>query len=137
MVFYSDVEHSGIPNANLIKEDLKLADKYNNKSVAEQNSVDIAWALLEGDNFSRLRRTIYSTEAELRRFRQLVVNSVMATDIADKELGALRKNRWNKAFNIDQGSNHSGRDENPDDDVNRKATIVIEHLIQASDVSHT
>ena len=51
----------------------------------------------------------------------------MATDIVDKQLGAARKARWNKAF--------SGEDVCPAEgetleDVNRKATIVIEHLIQ-------
>ena len=62
--------------------------------------------------------------------RQLVVNSVMATDIFDKDLGLLRKKRWEDAFNNE--SNEAARTQ-----VHRKATIVIEHLIQASDVSHT
>jgi hypothetical protein len=43
---------------------------------------------------------------------------------------ALRKNRWDKAFA------HKTVAETKTD-VNRKATIVIEHLIQASDVAHT
>merc|ERR1711933_221908 len=68
---------------------------------------------------------------EFHRFRQLVVNSVMATDIADKELKVLRNKRWSRAFN------EKPMDENADDDRNRKATIVIEHLIQASDIAHT
>ena len=51
--------------------------------------------------------------------------------IADKELKALRNARWEKAFsnNVDD---HLGGVEG----MNRKATIVIEHLMQASDVSH-
>lgn len=52
----------------------------------------------------------------------------MATDIGDKELKALRDGRWEKAF----GGQHD--DSSVLDAVNRKATIVIEHLIQASDV---
>lgn len=59
------------------------------------------------------------------------VYSVMATDIMDKELKALRNKRWENAFQ------EVIADENPKDTVDRKATIVIEHLIQASDVSHT
>ena len=55
----------------------------------------------------------------------------MATDIVDKELKALRNARWEKAFS------ETHRDENERDTINRKATIVIEHLIQASDVAHT
>jgi hypothetical protein len=85
--------------------------------------------------YKDLRACIYSNQEELERFRQLVVNSVMATDIADKELGALRKKRWNKAFRLGDECEHS--DESKVVEVNRKATIVIEHLIQASDVAHT
>jgi hypothetical protein len=125
-----DVDHQGVPNAQLVKEGCRAAIAYSNKSVAENNSVDISWKLLMDDCFTELRHTIYQTESELSRFRQLVVNVVMATDIMDKDLGALRRKRWNKAFS-----------ESPVEDdastVNRKATIVIEHIIQASDVAHT
>ena len=125
-----DVDHTGLSNAQLVSEGSELACAYRNKSVAEQHSVDLAWDLLMEPSYRELRECIYSTQEELDRFRQLVVNIVMATDIADKEVGVLRKKRWEKAF--------SGRratlllHQSP-----RKATIVIEHLIQASDVSHT
>ena len=154
-----DVDHSGVPNAQLMVENPQLAQFYRNKSVAEQNSVDIAWYLLFEGNYPDLRASIYSTNEEKSRFRQvsqtqslltvsqakplltrflprfyhlqLVVNSVMATDIMDSDLKVLRNARWEKAFSdaasVDE-SKHA---------VDRKATIVIEHLIQASDVSHT
>ena len=82
--------------------------------------------------FATLRGYIYTDPEDLKRFRQLMVNTVLATDIFDKELQSLRKSRWDKAFHSDglQESQY-------EDDVNRKATIVIEHLIQASDVAHT
>ena len=67
----------------------------------------------------------------MQRFRKLIVNSVMATDIMDKDLKALRNSRWDKAFSVPDAN------ENPCHTKNRKATIVIEHLIQASDVAHT
>ena len=35
-----DVDHSGVPNAQLVREHTSLASAYNNKSVAEQNSVE-------------------------------------------------------------------------------------------------
>lgn len=63
-----------------------MASYYKERSVAEQNSVDVAWELLMDPAFANLRETIYQSEDEMRRFRQLVVNSVMATDIMDKEL---------------------------------------------------
>jgi hypothetical protein len=55
----------------------------------------------------------------------------MATDIMDKDLKALRNARWEKAFTA------VSLNANLRENINRKATIVIEHLIQASDVAHT
>ena len=100
--------------------------------MAEQNSLDIAFELLLEEKYSDLRAAIYSDETEMLRFRSLVVNSVMATDIVDKELKSLRNARWEKAF-----SESASGDEDGQVATDRKATIVIEHLIQASDVSHT
>ncbi|KAL3938937.1 MAG: hypothetical protein SGBAC_006242 [Bacillariaceae sp.] len=127
-----DVDHSGVSNFQLIKEDAKIAGVFKNKSVAEQNSIVIAWDRLMESRFTALRSCIYSNPDELKRFRQLIVNTVLATDIFDKELQTIRKKRWDDAF-----ANLYSKTKNEDDDVNRKATIVIEHLIQASDVAHT
>jgi 3'5'-cyclic nucleotide phosphodiesterase len=126
-----DLDHPGVSNGQLIKEDPKLAGRYKDKSVAEQNSVDLAWTVLMSSDYDELRAAIFATESELQRFRSLLVNSIIATDIFDKELGTLRKNRWNKAFyeTTPEDSSHEVK--------SRKATIVIEHLIQASDVAHT
>lgn len=82
------------------------------------------------DSYKNLRRAIYTTVGEFKRFRELVVNAVMATDIVDKDLKNLRNNRWDVAFN-------PNTHEDSESARNRKATIVIEHLIQASDVAHT
>lgn len=116
-----------------MKEETEVADFYNNVSVAEQNSIDLAWELLMSDRFKALRRAIAQTEAEVERFRQLVVNVVLATDIVDKDLKALRNERWDRAFSTDVAPGSSSSKE----EIDRKATIVIEHLIQASDVAHT
>eukprot|EP00980_Cylindrotheca_fusiformis_P008670 scaffold1849_cov115-Cylindrotheca_fusiformis.AAC.8 len=131
-----DVDHPGVPNTQLVKENTWCAQIYK-KSIAEQKSVDIAWDMLMSDEYAALRACIYQTEDDLRRFRQLVVNTVLATDIVDKELHALRKARWETAFSndvIDSTAEPFGDRVESED---RKATIVIEHLIQASDVSHT
>jgi hypothetical protein len=128
-----DVDHAGVSNAQLIKEGAKIADVFKNKSVAEQNSIVLAWDRLMESRFAALRGCIYADPDELKRFRQLMVNTVMATDIFDKELSALRKNRWDIAFKKIEVEQES----TPEDEINRKATIVIEHLIQASDVAHT
>ena len=58
----------------------------------------------------------------------------MSTDIVDKDLKGLRNARWDKAFKKGDSANFT---ETPRDEINRKATIVIEHIIQASDISHT
>ena len=123
-----DADHPGVPNTQLVKENTRLAQIYR-KSIAEQNSVELVWDLLMSSDYEELRSCIYSSKDELQRFRQLVVNTVMATDIVDKELQTLRKMRWEKAFSFS--------DDEANLKENRKATIVIEHLIQASDVSHT
>lgn len=130
-----DVDHSGAPNAQLVKEGAMVASVYQGRSVAEQNSLALAWDLLMDERFEGLRRTIYGDVQELQRFRQLVVNAVMATDIVDKDLKALRNNRWERAFS--QNQEQMALLAQRKDAVNRKATIVIEHLIQASDVAHT
>ncbi|CAB9526583.1 Receptor-type guanylate cyclase gcy [Seminavis robusta] len=124
-----DVDHRGVSNVQLAVEQPDLRDKYNNKSVAEQNSLDLAWDLLMDDKYEALRRCLFATHTELRRFRQVLVNVVLATDIFDKELNGLRRKRWDKAFSSDLLSHEEHN--------NLRATIVIEHIIQASDVSHT
>eukprot|EP00934_Nitzschia_sp_Nitz4_P004508 Nitzschia sp. Nitz4//scaffold87_size112219//63226//66821//NITZ4_004078-RA/size112219-augustus-gene-0.60-mRNA-1//-1//CDS//3329559381//4498//frame0 len=125
-----DADHPGVPNMQLVKEGTEFAKMYHERSVAEQRSVDVAWDLLMAAQYNELRDAICGTPEELVRFRELVVNSVMATDIMDKELIGLRNQRWEKAFDVNNG-------DSPVDNMNRKATIVIEHLIQASDVAHT
>jgi 3'5'-cyclic nucleotide phosphodiesterase len=57
----------------------------------------------------------------------------MATDIMDKDLMQLRNARWDKAFSI---PSELSTKESSKDAADRKATIVIEHMVQASDVSH-
>jgi hypothetical protein len=120
-----------VPNGQLCKERPGVANAYNHKSVAEQVSVDLAWRLLEEDCYSALRNAIYATQDEMLRFRQLVVNSVMATDIMDKDLKAQRNERWEKAF---AGGT---KEQLTREQTNRRATIVLDHIIQASDVAHT
>ena len=78
----------------------------------------------------KLRQAIYTTEKGLERFRSLVVNSVIATDIFDPTLKSLRNARWERAFNNKTTpENEQAEDSKAMSD--RKATIVIEHLIQA------
>ncbi len=124
-----DADHRGVSNMQLGIEEPEMASIYRNKSIAEQNSLDIAWDLLMSDHFAALQACIFASEEDLKRFRQVLVSVVLATDIFDKEINDVRKNRWNKAFAAEFSS---------DPEINNlRATIVIEHIIQASDVAHT
>jgi 3'5'-cyclic nucleotide phosphodiesterase len=126
-----DVDHHGVSNMQLVQEQDPLAVMYDGNSVLEQNSVVIAWNLMMESRFKALRMTLCASSTEAKRFRQLVVNAVMATDIMAPDLKAARNSRWNKAFAS------VPLVEDPADTINRKATIVIDHMIQASDVCHT
>jgi hypothetical protein len=79
-----DVDHRGVSNLQLAKEDEEMAALYQSKSIAEQNSLDIAWDLLMEPNYNELRSYLFLTEKDLMRFRQVIVNVVLATDIFDK-----------------------------------------------------
>lgn len=132
-----DVDHPGVPNSQLVQEQSELARLYRNQSVAEQNSLSVAWELLMEPQFRQLRACIYNTREDRDRFRQLVVHAAMATDIFDPNLNAQRHSRWERAF--PPLSDHDATQSNDKDGANRnlKAAVVLEHLIQASDVAHT
>ena len=129
-----DVDHNGVPNSILIKEGTAEADQYRSKSVAEQHSIALAWSLLMEPCYEDLRKSIYQTEQERTGFRQVVVNSVMATDIVDAILKKSRDDRWEKAINMKNDDIFWGKSI---ENSNRMATIAIDHIIQASDTSHT
>jgi hypothetical protein len=69
-------DHRGVSNERLTVEDEAFATKYRNQSVAEQNSLDLAWNLLMEDKFIDLRSTLFTTGAELKHFRQVRWSSV-------------------------------------------------------------
>ena len=128
------VDHPGVPNIVLVDEKGELAVKYENQSIAEQNSIDVAWNLLMADKYTDLRATIFSTPSEQDHFRQIVIHSVMATDMLDPKLKEMRHQQWKQTFG---NSNISSRRTMSRDIDNRKATIVIEHLMQTSSIAHT
>ena len=129
-----DVDHQGVPNGQLAKEQPELASTYKNKSIAEQHSIVTAWDLLMNDQFQNLQVSLFSSKAEAERLRKLLVNAVMATDIFSPDLKDFRSSRWEEAF-MEAVVDHPVGAE--DEKANIKATIVIEHILQASDVAHT
>ena len=114
-----------------MKEKSPLAALYKNKSIAEQNSVDISWWLLMTPTFAELRGAIYSDASEMRRFRQLLVNTVVATDILDRDMKIHRDRGWNKAFDDKKSTS-------PHESIrDLRATLAVEHIMQAADAAHT
>lgn len=114
-----DSDHRGVSNAQLMLEEPAMGEFYKGKSIAEQNSLDLSWDLLMSAEYSELRVCMFGNTADMLRFRQVMVNVVLATDIFDTELNSLRKNRWNEAFQ--EGQSCSNFNE-------LRATIVIEHM---------
>jgi hypothetical protein len=142
-----DADHQGLPNSQLVKKQSPLVNRYGNQSTAEQHSVNVGWNLFMD---STLLDCVCPTEADAQLLRQIVVNCVLATDIVDRNLAALRNARWNTAFETTMEMDSSrlapqkfhttispATTNHVIEDANRKATIVLELLIQASDVSHT
>jgi 3'5'-cyclic nucleotide phosphodiesterase len=125
-----DADHQGVSNLQLVKEGTTLAARYHNQAVAEQNSIDIAWAVFMSEEYAQFRKVLCPSERDLRRLRQIVVNCVIATDVMDKDLKEDRNARWDKAFDLSTSTSDFQQIKN------RRANLVLEHLIQASDVSH-
>jgi hypothetical protein len=126
-----DVAHPGVPNGQLIKENQDIASAYKGKSIAEQNSVDCAWHLFTSSAFDELRKTLCETDEEMALFRQMVVNLVIATDLFDYDLIKVRDERWHQVI---LGVSDPSKD--PRYYFNRRATIILELMVQASDISH-
>jgi len=130
-----DVDHTGVSNEQLVAEHAHIAAVYKNKSIAQQNAIDLAWDVFIGDEYKELRSCLYQTEREWKQVRQLTVNLVLATDIWDDEWQTLRQERWDRAFNaIPQRMQLKA--ETVHDKSNRRATVALEHLMQAAVVSH-
>jgi hypothetical protein len=68
-----DVDHRGVSNMQLAKEEPQMADAYNSKSIAEQSSLDISWELFMSPEYGDLRMAVFTDRTELLRFRQLIV----------------------------------------------------------------
>ena len=133
-----DAAHEGVPNAQLNSEADSVAQAYDFKSAAEQNSLDIAWKLIMQPKYKDLRRTIYTRKSDLERFRGLMVHTVLVTDIVNKDLQSQRKIRWNRVFGSADAEEYApDLLQTEEDRQSERRTALLELVIQASDVSHT
>lgn len=103
---------------------------YKGQSLAEQNSFDLSWNMLMHNDFQDLRQTICQTQDNWKHFRQVMVNAVLSTDLFDPKLNNFRSLQWQNTFANEK------KEMAADEHFNRKATIVIGLLMQASDVAH-
>ena len=119
-----------MPNTQWKKENPSLSDQYNGRSVAEKNSIDVALQLLMEPCYEGLKVCLFPTPADVSQFRRLVCKTVMATDIADKQMSDLRRQRWTEQFDSESITLS-------ETEMEKRSEMFMECLIQASDVSHT
>lgn len=155
-----DVEHRGLPNAQLVKELDKLSAIYLKKSIAEQYSIAVAFSVLSEPCFKELREAICVDEEESERFRGLVVDLILSTDISCPERTAKGKSKWKIAFSDSEcitrrhsvpikkrsksrifcGANESkNRLTSAEIAAARKklkSRVIMEQLMQVADVAH-
>lgn len=62
-----------------------MAELYENKSIAEQNSLDLCWQLFMSPEFKELRKCLFGDESDFARFRQVCVNVVLGKYLAPKQ----------------------------------------------------
>jgi hypothetical protein len=74
-----DVDHEGVPNVQLVRENAAIAGFYGNKSVAERNSITLSWELFLRPQYKALRACICPRQSDLIRFDGIVANAVLAT----------------------------------------------------------
>lgn len=124
-----DVEHQGVSNKQLLKEADPTILKYNNCSVAENNSIGVSFMLLNEERFSNMRDCMFGVQSECLnldgndrndeqilkliaedklRFQQVVIDVILGTDIASVDQLQLVESRWKYAFE----SNLQDYDEN-------------------------
>ena len=48
---FHDVNHPGVPHAQMVKEELPLNEINNHRSVAKQTSLALSWLLMFNDEF--------------------------------------------------------------------------------------
>ena len=93
-----DVDHQGVPNSRLVIENDPIAKLYDGISVAEKNSIKIAFRTLNESDFSEFRSVVFKSMDEQLHMHRIVANLVISTDIASPERMHCTKMRWEEAF---------------------------------------
>lgn len=94
-----DVHHSGVTNRQLVQEAGPDSILYNDNSIQEQRSLTLAFdELLQPQKYPQFYALLFPTETDYRRFRILVIDAVLSTDIASPEQAQISKSKWKEAF---------------------------------------
>ena len=135
---WHDVDHPGCSNEDLIRRGSALASRYANQSIAEQNSLDIGWGILVGNPaYAELRACICATESELNVFRQVLVHSIVATDVLDEELQQQRESQWQALFGTSSNDDDDAEGRGATSDPEEEAAAILGLIMQVSGWSHT
>jgi hypothetical protein len=133
-----DLDHRGVPNDVLHTEEPTLSAAYRRRSVHEQNALEMSWSALFSEGLEDLRSVLFADVDDLQLFRRVLVNCVMATDIFDSDLQALREMRFRQAFRSPLPEEAaSGADSDATGLRRRQATVAMEIMMQAADVAPT
>jgi len=106
-----DLDHLGMPNATLVKLNHPYALTYNDLSVAEMRSISVAYGLFENENSNIL---IFLDTDQKIKFRKIVINVVLSTDIADVEKKYLFQSKVSRNCDEDVSSHRSNPNPPPD-----------------------
>ncbi|CAG7834872.1 unnamed protein product [Allacma fusca] len=118
-----DYDHPGRTNAFLVTTHAPQAILYNDRSVLENHHAAAAWSLLlSSDNCNFLK---YLDKAEFKRFRYLVIEAILATDLK-RHFEILAE------FNA-----KANEDDSPGIDWNQEADrlLVMEMCIKLADIN--
>jgi hypothetical protein len=96
--FIHDANHLGCTNRQRIIEEPQLALLYNDQSLSEHHSLAIAFQELLNGNYTHLYRACFPTEPDYHRFRYLVIDSVLSTDIACPVRSQIAKSKYQETF---------------------------------------
>jgi len=129
-----DVDHTGVSNRQLVLECDELALMYNDQSVAEQRSLAIAFSLLMKKDFGTLRKVMFKEDKEYMKFRKIVIDLVLCTDIASPERVQIVKSKWKEAFGDKRPSQANRRTPT---NVKRQDSIKSEDTYNRSNITHT
>lgn len=126
---HSDLDHPGVPNSRLAVEEPSRARLYQNVAIAEQHSLSLAWNLFHEERFACLRSLVIPSQAAQSCFRSLLTNA-LATDITCTQMRSVQEDRFSLIF-------HESRSCPPEELAGRKLVVLLDLVMQASDISHT